>query len=209
MDFDIRVYPFIDFLKDKLHLCRVLRLCVVGRPVQKSSSPSISHLCVRPPTPKVPPSLSLCVLPIWLVPSITSPVDTSWTEKKEHKYPEQGRLDKICYNKVTVLPVMLMNHWITLSSHSGSESACVSKKFLCCCTEYLNNCYLLNWKWAFFMQYCCERTISGTKASFIHFPNCWSYAEANSSYHWAKGTVNPDRFRFWHINRGKQSHGTW
>lgn len=45
----------------------------------------------------------------------TGPVDTSWTKKKEPEDPElsngeEGRADKICYNKVTVLPVMLMNH---------------------------------------------------------------------------------------------------
>lgn len=45
----------------------------------------------------------------------TGPVDTSWTKKKEPEDPElsnveEGTADKICYNKVTVLPVMLMNH---------------------------------------------------------------------------------------------------
>jgi len=63
------------------------------------------------------------VLPIWLVRSTSlqtssntkSPLDTSWTKKKEQRDSqlsngELGKLDKISYNKVTALPVMLMNH---------------------------------------------------------------------------------------------------
>lgn len=76
----------------------------------------------------------VCLLPIWLVRSIylqtstnpESPLDASWTKKKEQKDPKFSnggarRQDKICYNKVSALPVMLMNHTVTLCSSVWDE----------------------------------------------------------------------------------------
>lgn len=130
-------------------LCWVLYVCVCAcvwlvRHRVWSEVCSKSHLLPLSPWPSVCACVCLCVFLSVCVcyPSGWSPL--SLYKRQQHKpsgheldkeervkkYPElsngeQGRLDKLCYNKVTVLPVMLMNQWIRLNSHSGCLCVCV------------------------------------------------------------------------------------